>query len=268
MTAVYDVLLVEDEPVVREASERALGREGLSLDAVTGVEAAIERLGGAAHRVVLADIMLPGRSGLELLAWIQRERAALPVVMITGYATIENALRSLAGGAFDFVPKPFDVEELLGAVVRALAWARRGGATVPASGDPEGRELHSLGRHAWAAIDADGSATIGAGDTFAGLLEQPLAIELPDAGETVVRGRRVARVTDGGGRVHRVTSPLGGAVIARNADLVADPSLLDREPRGGGWLVRIIPTTPGEELGGELAGSAPSSRVPGREARR
>jgi len=248
MSGSYDVLLVEDEPVVREATERALVREGLTLDQATGFEAAIERLERAAHAVVLVDIMLPGRSGLELLSHIRSAGAAPPVVMITGYATIENAVRSLAGGAFDFVPKPFDVGELLGAVGRALAWSRRRPPGEAGAGAPGRGDVHALGRHAWAALDADGSATVGAGETFAGLLESPLEIELPAARDGVSRGRRVARVTDGHGWVHRVTSPLSGTVITPNAALADDPALLDRDPLGAGWLVRIVPTAPEEEL--------------------
>ena len=116
----FDVLLVEDEPVVREAVARILRPEGLTLDRVEDVDGALARLRKADYRVVLCDLMLPGFSGFDLLERVTGDRPQLPVILITGYATIENALSAFKKGAFDFLPKPFDVAELLGVVRRAL----------------------------------------------------------------------------------------------------------------------------------------------------
>nr|MBP9826664.1 response regulator [Thermoanaerobaculia bacterium] len=92
MRAPFDVLLVEDEPVVREAAARILRPEGISLDRVEDVDGALARLRRVDHRVVLSDLMLPGFSGFDLLERVTGERPHLPVILITGYATIENAL--------------------------------------------------------------------------------------------------------------------------------------------------------------------------------
>ena len=113
MKAGYDVLLVEDEAVVRAAVERILRPEGLTLDRVEDVDGALARLRKVEHRVVLSDLMLPGFSGFDLLERVTGERPQVPVILITGYATIENALAAFKKGAFDFLPKPFDVPELL-----------------------------------------------------------------------------------------------------------------------------------------------------------
>ena len=117
MRAPFDVLLVEDEPVVREAAARILRPEGLTLDRVEDVDGALARLRRVEHRVVLSDLMLPGFSGFDLLERVTGERPHLPVILITGYATIENALAAFKKGAFDYLPKPFDVAELLGLVL-------------------------------------------------------------------------------------------------------------------------------------------------------
>jgi DNA-binding NtrC family response regulator len=121
MRSGFDVLLVEDEPVVREAAARILRPEGLTLDRVEDVDGALARLRKADYRLVLSDLMLPGFSGFDLLERVTGERPQLPVILITGYATIENALAAFKKGAFDFLPKPFDVAELLGVVRRACA---------------------------------------------------------------------------------------------------------------------------------------------------
>ncbi len=74
--------------------------------------------------LVVADLQLPGRSGLELLADVRRERPDVPVILITAYGTVESAVEAIKAGAFDYVLKPFGMEELEALIVRALE-ARR-----------------------------------------------------------------------------------------------------------------------------------------------
>jgi len=113
-----DVLLVEDERVVREAAARILRLDGFKVDLAEEASTAVARLRALHPRVVLTDLMLPGFSGFDLLDRLTNDRPQVPVVLITGYATIENALHAFQHGAFDFLPKPFDVAELLGVEVR------------------------------------------------------------------------------------------------------------------------------------------------------
>jgi DNA-binding NtrC family response regulator len=121
MSAELDVLVVDDEPVVCDAIRLVLGHEGLSVASVPDAEAALDHpaLGGC--RLVICDLMLPGRSGLEMLRAIRKRRPALPVLMITGFATPATADLVLAAGATAFLPKPFDESELLTLVRHVLA---------------------------------------------------------------------------------------------------------------------------------------------------
>ena len=118
------LLVVDDEPNIRRVLELSLGDEGYRvLTAATAAEAS--RL-LAAERVdlVLTDLQLPDRSGLELLADIRASRADLPVILITAYGTVESAVRAIRAGAFDYVMKPFRVEEIEALVERALGLTR------------------------------------------------------------------------------------------------------------------------------------------------
>ena len=116
-----DVLVIDDEPVVREAVRRILEGDGLR------VEGAEDGASGLAHpaartcRLVLCDLMLPDLPGMEVLKSLHAERPDLPIVMITGFATPDHALRARDAGAIDFLAKPFEAGELLEAVRRALA---------------------------------------------------------------------------------------------------------------------------------------------------
>jgi two-component system nitrogen regulation response regulator NtrX len=115
-----DVLVIDDEPVVREAVRRILEADGLQ---VIGAE---DGASGLAHpaarncRLVLCDLMLPDLPGMQVLRSLHAERPDLPVVMITGFATPDHALRARDAGAIDFLAKPFEAGELLETVRRAL----------------------------------------------------------------------------------------------------------------------------------------------------
>ncbi len=120
MSGRWDVLVVDDEPVVCDAIRRVLGQEGVSVATAPSAEAALAHPALATCRLVVCDLMLPGLSGLDLARAIRASRPALPVVVISGYATRENAARALDAGAAAFLAKPFDASELLDQVRRAL----------------------------------------------------------------------------------------------------------------------------------------------------
>jgi DNA-binding NtrC family response regulator len=117
-----DVLVVDDEPVVREAVRRVLGAQGLDVATAGDAAAGLAHPAAATCRLVLCDLMLPDRSGMDVLAELARRRPGLPVVVITGYATPDHAARAREAGAADFLAKPFDAKELVDTVRRALGY--------------------------------------------------------------------------------------------------------------------------------------------------
>ena len=112
MTPGWDVLVVEDEPVVRDAIRMVLEHEGFRVAAARDGEIGLLHPALPDCHVVFCDLMLPGRSGLEIIAEIRRRRPTLPLIAITGYPTPENESRALAAGATAFLAKPFDAAEL------------------------------------------------------------------------------------------------------------------------------------------------------------
>lgn len=256
MRSLRDVLAVEDESVVLHAIGRILGLEGLSVDRAVDVQTALAELDASEYRLVLCDLMLPGARGFELLDHVRHNSPRTPVITITGWATVGNALEAFRRGAFDFIPKPFDVGELLGVARRSLGFYELGGREwTPGRGtDP----LYSLGQHSWARLHPDGSATLGLAETFPGLTGDIDSMQLPEANEHVTQGKCLLRITGPEKIVHRVWAPLSGRIIAVNPKLVRSHELLETAPFLEGWLVRIIP----ENLDNELATLTRRSRHP------
>jgi DNA-binding NtrC family response regulator len=115
-----DVLVIDDEPVVRDAVRRVLQAHGLRVATADDATSGLSHPALAGCRLVLCDLMLPDRSGTEVLREILQRHPGLPVVMITGYATRDEARRALEAGAVDFLAKPFEAKELMRCVHRAL----------------------------------------------------------------------------------------------------------------------------------------------------
>ncbi len=252
MRAGYDVLLVEDEAVVRAAVERILRPEGLTLDRVEDVDGALARLRKVEHRVVLSDLMLPGFSGFDLLERVTGERPQIPVILITGYATIENALAAFKKGAFDFLPKPFDVPELLGVVRRALKAVESGSwNAVPreasAAGGEPCSERYFLGQHAWVTLD-NGVGTFGLAECWPGLIAGIRTLVLPEAGARLTQGLACAELATADDSIHRIWAPLTGTVLEVNPAVREDPDLLNRSPFSSGWIARVAPADLETEL--------------------
>lgn len=110
------ILVVEDERGIADFVERALRAQGHAVEvAADGVEGG-QRAVGSDLDLVILDVMLPGRSGLEILRDIRTVKPALPVIMLTARAEVADKVAGLDAGATDYMTKPFSVEELLARV--------------------------------------------------------------------------------------------------------------------------------------------------------
>ena len=110
------VLLIEDEPGIVDFVQRGLEADGFSVQAaLDGIEGERLAIGGDCDAVVL-DLMLPGRSGMEILASVRRARPTLPVIVLTARGEVEDRVAGLEAGAVDYLVKPFSIAELVARV--------------------------------------------------------------------------------------------------------------------------------------------------------
>ncbi|MCG6947795.1 MAG: sigma-54 dependent transcriptional regulator [Acidobacteria bacterium] len=119
MAGVGTVLVIDDEPVLQDVLGSLLTGDGFEYLQATSAADGMDVLREEEVDVVLLDLMLPDRSGLDLLPEIKELDPHLPVVVITAYSSVESAIEAMRGGAFHYVPKPFKNEEVLHLVRRA-----------------------------------------------------------------------------------------------------------------------------------------------------
>ncbi len=131
------IWIVDDDPSIRFVLEKALQREHLPTRSFTQPREVLQALDelDALHdhdapQVLVSDIRMPGGSGLDLLAQLRQRLPSLPVIIMTAYSDLDSAVSAFQGGAFEYLPKPFDVPKAVELIRRAVEESQREEAVV------------------------------------------------------------------------------------------------------------------------------------------
>ncbi|MGD9688176.1 MAG: sigma-54-dependent transcriptional regulator [Phycisphaerales bacterium] len=146
------ILVVDDKEMLRDSVGGTLSRAGLEVMSADGLPAAMEAISRRRPDAVVTDLKMPGGSGIDLLRQVREFDEDLPVIVMTAFATVETAVEALKHGAFDYVTKPFEGDEIIIAVKKAVEHARlkrdnavlRRGGMTPGSPDAGPRGLDRL----------------------------------------------------------------------------------------------------------------------------
>ena len=130
MTAGQSIWILDDDRSVRWVLEKSLGSEGIATATFATGEELLQRLRHEAPQVIISDIRMPGISGLELLSSVKSSHPDLPVVIMTAHSDLDSAVMSYSRGAFDYLPKPFDIEDAIAVARRALEHATARGESA------------------------------------------------------------------------------------------------------------------------------------------
>ena len=114
------VWIIDDDRSIRWVFEKALARENIEFKSFASAQEALAALEIAPPQVVVSDIRMPGGSGLDLLQQIKMRFPSLPVIIMTAHSDLESAVAAFQGGAFEYLPKPFDVDHSIDLIRRAL----------------------------------------------------------------------------------------------------------------------------------------------------
>lgn len=257
MASELDILVIDDERVVLDAVEHILSAEGLKILTAQDGAAALRALEQHRFRLVLCDIMMPEVDGFQVLSEVQHRFPQTPVIISTGFSTVENAVRSLSAGAIDFVPKPFTADELLSTVTRGLRYREFLRPRQSRSAEADDPRLFTvpcptrylrLGYMSWTVVEGDGTALVGVSHAFARTIDHIIGFDFAAPQEEIVQGIQCAQIRTAAGLTHSVLSPLSGKVIETNALLEKDPHIVEKDPYFTGWLYRVIPSDPEYEL--------------------
>ena len=174
------VYVVDDDETVRRSLARLVRSVGLKVDTFASAQGFLEHKGQDRPSCLVLDVRLPGLSGLDLQTAMGQSQRTMPIIFITGLGNVPMTVRAMKGGAQDFLEKPFEDQELLDAIQRALARSRAARAEDAERADIEGR-LATLTPRERQVLEL----------VVAGLLNKQIAGELGAAEKTIKvhRGR-------------------------------------------------------------------------------
>jgi signal transduction histidine kinase/ActR/RegA family two-component response regulator len=119
-TGTAHILVVDDEPGIRDMLHHELRLQGYTCETATNGLDALEKITKRKFQIAICDINMPGMNGLDVLEAMRQRDPDMEVIMVTGYATIEMAVRAMRAGAYDFVQKPFNLQEILLLIEKSL----------------------------------------------------------------------------------------------------------------------------------------------------
>ena len=124
MNSNNSVWILDDDRSIRWVLEKSLGKTGLHTESFENGNDLLHRLEQELPDAIISDIRMPGISGLDLLSTIQEQHPELPVIIMTAHSDLDSAVSSYSRGAFEYLPKPFDIEDAIAMTNRALEHAR------------------------------------------------------------------------------------------------------------------------------------------------
>jgi CheY-like chemotaxis protein len=241
-----NILIIDDEQVVIDSISKIAGESNYSFDSVLDAQSALQKISSIEYDLIICDIMLPGMDGFQFLGALESKGIDTPVIMTTGYSTIENAVKSLYSGAIEFIPKPFSIDEMTSVIKRGIKYNYL--QRIRKSDDksillvPCPAKYFRLGYSSWMNKDLDGSVLIGATNFFIKTIEPVKRVELLDVNEILTQASSAVKFETEDGLIHQLYSVISGSILARNERLLNEPELLEKDPYFDGWIYRIIPS--------------------------
>jgi CheY-like chemotaxis protein/glycine cleavage system H lipoate-binding protein len=247
------LLIVDDEQVVIDSVTKICESEGLYVDSGLDAHSGLKKLEHTRYELIICDIMMPDMDGFQFMDIVKEKNIKTPIVITTGYSTVENAVRSLNEGAIDFLAKPFTVDELISVVKRGLQYKSicidsksKNASSISYVDCPV--SYFCLGYAQWAFPEIDGTIKIGATDLFLRTIKEVEQILLLEFDDEIVQGNPCTYFKTKDENIHILLSPVTGRIVRRNELLLSNPALIVKDPFFEGWIYSVIPADPDYEF--------------------
>lgn len=245
------ILVVDDEDVVLQSVQKILKNGehySFHIDIALSAEQGILLAEVTPYDLIIIDLVMPGMDGMEMLEKLKELDYQAKIIMFTGYAKMQTALKALRKGALDFIAKPFTKKELLSSINRALQSKQKetksdednaDSKTASTTEKYQNGQIHNMREHTWVRMDDDQNVTIGVDKEFLVGIEKIKSINLVVVGEELIQGQEFCKITDSHDAVHILRAPLSGIVTEHNERALKDYSIIHEQPISEGWLLRI-----------------------------
>jgi CheY-like chemotaxis protein len=246
------ILAIDDEQVILDSIIKLCSTENWHVTATLSAPDGLKKAENGAFDLIICDIMMPDMDGFEFLEKLYQSEIKTPVIITTGFSTVENAVKSLYMGAVDFLPKPFTFDELISNIKRGLNYGALHKMLHAAVFDHElasasviyipcPPKYKRLGYATWFFLEDDGSVRIGLTDLLIRTIENIESIELAAVDDEIIQGNSCCQVKSADQLVHNILAPVSGRIVKRNELVMEDHYLVEKDPYFKGWLYIIVP---------------------------
>jgi len=232
-----NVLVVDDEQIVCSSCRKILSQHGHNVQTASSGREALKKVEEDKYDVLIADWKMPEIDGMEVLRIVKKNHPDIVVIMITGYPSVESAVKAMRLGVSNYVPKPFEPDQLTQALKKALEERKIG------RGD-----LLYYQKYIWAKMLEDGTVKIGVNNLFRASVGDILYVDLPCHQTRVEQGRLFIRILASDKQMHKLYVPIRGRVIRINHEINFKIDLINKDPFGKGWIVQLEPSNLEEDL--------------------
>ena len=236
----YDILAIDDEKIILDSIKMIAGSEGFTVDFAMTPDEIHKKIDDNSYRLILSDIMMPEITGFEILEYIAKKELITPVIMTTGYSTTEYAVKSFSLGALEFLPKPFNFDELITGISRGIRCFEFNSKEKCKFDFPPTHKR--LGKYCWLDNQSnDGAYKIGVSPMFLKIIGDISSIELLNNGEYITQAASCGKMIAVDGLEHYIPTAFSGRILEINEEVASNFHILYDSPYNN-WLYRIIPT--------------------------
>ena len=232
-----NVLVVDDEQIVCNSCRKILVQQGHNVQIALHGREALRKVEEDKYDVVVADWKMPEIDGMEVLRIVKKNHPDIVPIMITGYPSVESAVKAMRLGISNYLPKPINPDALTDALEKALS-----------ERETKAKNLLCYQKYIWASLLEDGTVKIGVNNLFRERVGDVLYVVLHFDQTEVEQGRLCLRILASDKSVHKLYAPIRGEVIKINYEINFNTDLINKDPFGQGWIVQLKPCNLEEDL--------------------
>ncbi len=232
-----NVLVVDDEQIVCDSCRKVLSHHGHNVQTALNGREALRKVEQDKYDVLIADWKMPEIDGMEVLRIVKKNHPDIVVIMITGYPSVESAVKAMRLGVSNYVPKPLDPDELSRTLQKALQERKTGR-----------NDLFYYQKYIWARMLEHGTVEVGVNNLFRESVGDIMYVDLPCHETRAEHGRLFIRILAADKQMHKLCVPIRGRVVGINHEINFHTDLINKDPFGKGWIVRLEPFNLEEDL--------------------
>lgn len=246
----FDILVIDDEQVIIDSILKVASMNNYSVDYVTFGKLGLEKIIKGSYKLIICDVMLPDINGFQILEHLEKSASKIPIIITTGYSTIDNAIKALTHGAIDYLSKPFTFEELESCISRGMKFSEIIKNLKNCSNYDSQLMYHftpcpanylRFGFSTWVNPEKEGLYKCGILDLYLKTIGQIEKVSMPPIGSSILQGQEFMQITDEFGYLHKVFAPISGKIILCNEKIDININLIEKDPYFDGWLALILP---------------------------